>query len=211
MKVKIIALMAVCLSWNIETEATQFSKLAIITAAKSVGRWDTLKTWIQNAGYYDEWLVASYLSDEYEQYPAITNAIVSSGVCTSQELATILAASKDTAMPDAILNGRYNRDVESESGRVSWHGKRVKVEENTNTLVQTFTYADGTAFSFPFSKAKPMSVAARFALEEKRKAEAEKKRLAQMPPRLQEVEKQRQENLSHTNEVVVDFGPQGAQ
>ncbi len=29
--------------------------------------------------------------------------------------------------------------------------------------------------------------------------------------RLQEVEKQRQENLSHTNEVVVDFGPQGAQ
>lgn len=90
-------------------------------------------------------------------------------------------------------------------------GKRVKVEENTNTLMQTFTYADGTAFSFPFSKAKPMSVAARFALEEKRKAEAEKKRLAQMPPRLQEVEKQRQENLSHTNEVVVDFGPQGAQ
>ena len=211
MKVKIIALMAVCLSWNIEAEATQFSKLAIITAAKSVGRWDTLKTWIQNAGYYDEWLVASYLSDEYEQYPAITNAIVSSGVCTSQELARILAASKDTAMPDAILNGRYNRDVESESGRVSWHGKRVKVEENTNTLMQTFTYADGTAFSFPFSKAKPMSVAARFALEEKRKAEAEKKRLAQMPPRLQEVEKQRQENLSHTNEVVVDFGPQGAQ
>lgn len=209
MKLKTLAIIAVCLSWNIQADATQYSKLAIITAAKSVGRWDTLKAWIQQAGYYDEWLVASYLSDEYEQYPAITNAIVSAGVCTAQELAAILAASKDTAMPDALLNGRYKRDVESESGRVSWHGKRVKVEENTNTLVQTFTYADGTAFSFPFSKAKPMTVAARFALEEKRKAEAEKKRLAQMPPRLQDIERQRQETLSHTNEVVVEYGPEG--
>ena len=117
----VLAMSAVLL----QAGATQYSKLAIITAAKSAGKWDGLKAWIQQAGYYDEWLVASYLSDEYEQYPAITNAIVSAGVATTEELAGILQAAKDTAMPDQLLNGRYKRDVKSESGRVSWHGKRV--------------------------------------------------------------------------------------
>ena len=210
MKLNTIAIIAVCLSWNIQAEATQYSKLAIITAAKSVGRWDSLKAWIQKSGYYDEWLVASYLSDEYEQYPAITNAIVSTGVCTAQELAAILTASKDTAMPDALLNERYKRDVKSESGRVSWHGKRVGGPvEDMDRLVQIYTYEDGTKFEIPFTKAKPLSVNARFALEQKRKAAAEEKRLKQLPPPLQEIVRQRHEALSHTNEVVVEYGPQG--
>lgn len=210
MKLNTIAIIAVCLSWNIQAEATQYSKLAIITAAKSVGRWDSLKAWIQQSGYYDEWLVASYLSDDYPQYPAITNAIVSADVCTAQELAAILTASKDTAMPDALLNERYKRDVKSESGRVSWHGKRVGGPvEDMDRLVQIYTYEDGTKFEIPFTKAKPLSVNARFALEQKRKADAEEKRLKQLPPRLQEIVRQRHEALSHTNEVVVEYGPQG--
>ena len=195
----------------LQAGAAQYSKLAIITAAKSAGKWDGLKAWIQQAGYYDEWLVASYLSDEYEQYPAITNAIVSAGVATAEELAGILQASKDTAMPDTLLNGRYKRDVASESGRVSWHGKRVGGPvEDMERLVQIYTYEDGTKFEIPFSKAKPLTVEAKFALEQKRKAAAEAKRLAQLPPGLQEIELQRQEALSHTNEVVVEYGPQGA-
>ena len=210
MKLKVIAIIAVCLSWNIQAEATQYSKLAIITAAKSVGRWDSLKAWIQKSGYYDEWLVASYLSDDYPQYPAITNAIVSADVCSAQELAAILTASKDTAIPDTLLNGRYKRDVESESGRVSWHGKRVGGPvEDMARLVQIYTYEDGTKFEIPFTKAKPLSVNARFALEQKRKAAAEEKRLKQLPPRLQEIVRQRHEALSHTNDVVVEYGPQG--
>ena len=205
-------MIAVALSAAVfQVSATQYSKLSIITAAKAAGKWNALKAWIQQAGYYDEWLVASYLSDEYEQYPAITNAIVSAGVCTAQELAAILTASKDTAIPDTLLNGRYKRDVESESGRVSWHGKRVGGPvEDMERLVQIYTYEDGTKFEIPFTKAKPLTVEARFALEQKRKAAAEAKRLAQLPPGLQKIERQRQEALSHTNEVVVEYGPQGA-
>lgn len=188
--------------------ATQYSKLAIITAAKSAGKWDGLKSWIQQAGYYDEWLVASYLSDEYPQYPAITNAIVSAGVATADELAAILKASKDTAIPDVVLNRRYARDVASEGGRVSWHGKRVGGPvEDMERQVQIYTYEDGTKFEIPFTKAKALTVEARFELERKRKAEAEAKRLAQLPPGLQDVERQRQENASKTNEVTVNYGP----
>lgn len=188
--------------------ATQYSKLAIITAAKSAGKWDGLKSWIQQAGYYDEWLVASYLSDEYPQYPAITNAIVSAGVATADELAAILKASKDTAIPDVVLNRRYARDVASEGGRVSWHGKRVGGQvEDMERQVQIYTYEDGTKFEIPFTKAKARTVKARFELERKRKAEAEAKRLAQLPPGLQDVERQRQENASKTNEVTVNYGP----
>jgi hypothetical protein len=76
-------------------------------------------------------------------------------------------------------------------------------------LVQIYTYEDGTKFEIPFSKAKPLTVEAKFALEQKRKAAAEAKRLAQMPPGLQEIVRQRQETLSHTNEVVIEYGPQG--
>lgn len=191
-----------------QASATQYSKLSIITAAKAAGRWDALKAWIQSAGYYDEWLVASYLSDEYAQYPAITNAIVAAGVATSEELSGILAASKDTAIPDTVLNARYARDVASEGGRVSWHGKRVGGPvEDMERQVQIYTYEDGTKFEIPFTKAKALTVEARFELEKKRKAEAEAKRLAQMPPQLQEIERQRQENMSKTNEVTVNYGP----
>ena len=204
-------MIAVALSAAVfQVSATQYSKLSIITAAKAAGKWNALKAWIQQAGYYDEWLVASYLSDEYEQYPAITNAIVSAGVCTAQELAAMLTASKDTAIPDTLLNGRYKRDVASETGRVSWHGKRVGGPvEDMERLVQIYTYEDGTKFEIPFTKAKPLTVEARFALEQQRKAAAEAKRLAQLPPGLQKIVRQRQEALSHTNEVVVEYGPQG--
>lgn len=203
-------MIAVALSAAIfHASATQYSKLAIITAAKSAGKWDGLKAWIQKAGYYDEWLVASYLSDEYPQYSAITNAIVSAGVATSAELAGILQASKDTAIPDTVLNARYSRDVASESGRVSWHGKRVGGPvEDMQRQVQVYTYEDGTKFEIPFTKANPLTVEARFELERKRKAEAEAKRLAQMPPQLQEIERKRQENASKTNEVTVNYGPE---
>lgn len=205
-------MIAVALSAAVfQVSATQYSKLSIITAAKAAGKWNALKAWIQQAGYYDEWLVASYLSDEYEQYPAITNAIVSAGVATAEELAGILQASKDTAISDTVLNAKYSRDVASESGRVSWHGKRIGGPvEDMERLVQIYTYEDGTKFEIPFTKAKPLTVEARFALEQKRKAAAEAKRLAQLPPGLQEIERQRQEALSHTNEVVVEYGPQGA-
>ena len=93
---------ALCVS-ALVAGATQYSKLALITAAKQAGRWDALKAWIASADLQDEFQNCVYLSDEYPQFAAITNAIVSSGAATSQEVAAILSASKDPAVADALL------------------------------------------------------------------------------------------------------------
>ena len=53
---KTICIMLAVLFAGVAT-ATQYSKLQIITAAKALQRWDGLKAWIQQSGYYDEWLV----------------------------------------------------------------------------------------------------------------------------------------------------------
>ena len=204
---KTICIMLAVLFAGVST-ATQYSKLQIITAAKELQRWDGLKAWIQQSGYYDEWLVCQYLSDEHPAVPALTNALVSSGILTAQELGTILNKSKDTSVPDAVLIGKYTRDVKSESGRVAWHGKRIDWKEDVNTLTVTEIYEDGTKFISSFEIVKPQSAESRLALQAKKDKEAQEKRLAQLPPGLQEVERRRQENASMTNEVNVTFGPQ---
>lgn len=204
---KTICIMLAVLFAGVAT-ATQYSKLQIITAAKELQRWDGLKAWIQQSGYYDEWLVCQYLSDEHPAVPVLTNALVSSGILTAQELGTILNKSKDTSIPDAVLIGKYTRDVKSESGRVAWHGKRTDWKEDVNTLTVTEIYEDGTKFISSFEIVKPQSAESRLALQAKKDKEAQEKRLAQLPPGLQEVERRRQENASMTNEVNVTFGPQ---
>ena len=204
---KTICIMLAVLFAGVAT-ATQYSKLQIITAAKELQRWDGLKAWIQQSGYYDEWLVCQYLSDEHPAVPVLTNALVSSGILTSQELGTILNKSKDTSIPDAVLIGKYTRDVKSERGRVAWHGKRTDWKEDVNTLTVTEIYEDGTKFISSFEIVKPQSAESRLALQAKKDKEAQEKRLAQLPPGLQEVERRRQENASMTNEVNVTFGPQ---
>ena len=204
---KTICIMLAVLFAGVAT-ATQYSKLKIITAAKELQRWDGLKAWIQQSGYYDEWLVCQYLSDEHPAVPVLTNALVSSGILTAQELGTILNKSKDTSIPDAVLIGKYTRDVKSESGRVAWHGKRTDWKEDVNTLTVTEIYEDGTKFISSFEIVKPQSAESRLALQAKKDKEAQEKRLAQLPPGLQEVERRRQENASMTNEVNVTFLPQ---
>ena len=204
---KTICIMLAVLFAGVAT-ATQYSKLKIITAAKELQRWDGLKAWIQQSGYYDEWLVCQYLSDEHPAVPVLTNALVSSGILTAQELGTILNKSKDTSIPDAVLIGKYTRDVKSESGRVAWHGKRTDWKEDVNTLTVTEIYEDGTKFISSFEIVKPQSAESRLALQAKKDKEAQEKRLAQLPPGLQEVERRRQENASITNEVNVTFGLQ---
>lgn len=204
---KTICIMLAVLFAGVAT-ATQYSKLQIITAAKELQRWDGLKAWIQQSGYYDEWLVCQYLSDEHPAVPVLTNALVSSGILTAQELGTILNKSKDTSIPDAVLIGKYTRDVKSESGRVAWHGKRTDWKEDVNTLTVTEIYEDGTKFISSFEIVKPQSAESRLALQAKKDKEAQEKRLAQLPPGLQEVERRRQENASMTNEVNVTFGQQ---
>lgn len=131
--------------------ATQYSKLAVITEAKALGKWDAIKAWIQQSGYYDEWLVCQYLSDEHPAVTSLTNAIVSSGTVTSAELGAILAKSRDTSIPDAVLVAKYARDAKTAQGRSFWHGKSTTVTDVSNA-VNVVTYEDGTVFRDPLTK-----------------------------------------------------------
>jgi len=187
-----------------EACATQYSKLGLITATKAAGKWDAIKSWIESSGYGDEWAACSYLSDDYPQFAAITNSVVTTGIATAEEVAAILSAARDTALPDALMVSRYRRDVAKEAGRVAWHGARVSLVEDTNTLTVVSTYADGTKFSEPFTVKKPASLAARMAAA---KAATAKRRVETMPPGLVEVAAARDDAAATTNEVTIVTTP----
>lgn len=176
---KFMVVVSVCLA-AILAEATQYSKLALITAAKQAGRWDALKAWIASAGLQDEFQNCAYLSDEYPQFAAITNAIVSSGAATSQEVAAILSASKDPAVADALLRRVYDKDMGSPEGRVKWHGAVTNTVFDTNALVKVQYHADGYVHRQSFSSAAAMGIGERIsAAEMKNRLEAQKKAAAE--------------------------------
>ena len=140
--------------------AVQYSKLGIITAAKSAGKWDVLKSWIATAGYTDEWQAAAFFSDQYPQFAQITNAVVASGVATAQEVEAILAAARDTA-PDALLAAAYAHDMQSSSGRARWHGgnpvSEYRTNETTRIIERADIYPDGWEFIDPASRRKALT------------------------------------------------------
>lgn len=170
---------ALCVS-ALVAGATQYSKLALITAAKQAGRWDALKAWIASADLQDEFQNCVYLSDEYPQFAAITNAIVSSGAATSQEVAAILSASKDPAVADALLRRVYDKDMGSPNGRVKWHGAVTNTVFDTNALVKVQYHADGYVHRQSFRSAAAMGIGERIsAAEMKNRIEAQKKAAAE--------------------------------
>ena len=176
---KLVFVVSVCLA-AMFAEATQYSKLALITAAKKAGRWDALKAWIASAGLQDEFQNCVYLSDEYPQFAAITNAIVSSGAATSQEVAAILSASKDPAVADALLRRVYDKDMGSPDGRVKWHGAVTNTVFDTNALVKVQYHADGYVHRQSFRSAAAMGIGERIsAAEIKNRLEAQKKAAAE--------------------------------
>lgn len=140
--------------------AAQYSKRAIVTAAKSAGKWDALKSWMDAAGYTDEWLAAAFFSDQYPQFAQITNAVVSSGVATAQEVEAILAAARDTA-PDALLAAAYAHDMQSSSGRARWHGgnpvSEYRTNETTRIIERADIYPDGWEYIDPASRRKALT------------------------------------------------------
>ena len=170
---------ALCVS-ALVAGATQYSKLALITAAKQAGRWDALKAWIASADLQDEFQNCVYLSDEYPQFAAITNAIVSSGAATSQEVAAILSASQDPAVADALLRRVYDKDMGSPDGRVKWHGAVTNTVFDTNALVKVQYHADGYVHRQSFHSAAAMGIGERIsAAEMKNRLEAQKKAAAE--------------------------------
>ena len=151
-----IILCALCLSAPLrEASAAQYSKLAIVTTAKQAGKWELVKSWINEAGLTDEWQAAAYFSDDYPLFADITNRIVSSGVATKAEIDAFLAAARDLS-PDALVANAYAEDMKTESGRAKWHGGKPAYTYSTNVTERAIyrieTYPDGYTFSAKSSR-----------------------------------------------------------
>ena len=171
------ALASLLASFALAAPATQYSKLSIVLALKAAGKWPEMKSFIEANGLADEWQSCQYVSDDFLQYPAMTNAIVQAGLMSSQEIVSLLASAKDTALPDNLLNAAYVRNMSNETGRVFWHGKVAKTQIDTNRFVTVYTYADGYVHEVPFRAVRPPSVNTQLsAAERKAKAEAAKAR-----------------------------------
>ena len=157
---KSILISALTIICAVSLHAAQYSKLGIITAAKSAGKWNALKAWIATAGYTDEWQAAAFFSDQYPAFAQITNAVVASGVATAQEVEGILAAARDTA-PDALLAAAYAHDMQSTAGRARWHGgnpvSEYRTNETTRIIERADIYPDGWEYIDPASRRKALT------------------------------------------------------
>ena len=125
---------------------TKYSKLGIVTGARRLGRLEQMNAWIQAAGYWNEWLACQVFSDDYEGFDQITNAVVTSGLATGEEIAAILAASR---VEDEMA--RLLAVVESDKNlRERYHGGRIGTYLVTNEvgrLISVDLYGDATAYT----------------------------------------------------------------
>ena len=125
---------------------THYSKLGIVTGAKRLGRLEAMNAWIQQAGYWDEWLACQVFSDDYQGFAAITNAVVVSGLATSAEIAGILEAARVESETD-----RLRALVESDKGlREKYHGGRIGqyvLTNDTGRIIRVDLYMDGECWT----------------------------------------------------------------
>ena len=77
------------------TPVYRYSKLKLIVAAKSAGKWADVKAFIQAHDMMDEWNACQYLTSDYPAYIAATNAVVSLGVATDAEVKAFMEAAED--------------------------------------------------------------------------------------------------------------------
>ncbi len=127
--------------------ATQYSKLAIITAAKKAGVWANLKAFIAEADLKDEWDACQYLTDDYPQFAAATNMLIKTGMATAEQVGAIFSSSVDAAVSDAAISRYYANDMKTKAGRSKWHGKVVRTVVDTNTWTKATYFEDGTVFT----------------------------------------------------------------
>ncbi|MBE6397658.1 MAG: hypothetical protein E7046_11700 [Lentisphaerae bacterium] len=73
----------------------RYSKLKLIVAAKSAGKWADVKAFIQKSDLEDEWNACQYITSDYPAYIEATNAVVSAGVATDAEVKAFMKAAED--------------------------------------------------------------------------------------------------------------------
>ena len=73
----------------------QYSKLKLIVAAKAAGKWADVKAFIQKADIEDEWNACQYITSDYPIFISATNAVVASGIATSDQVEQFLKLAED--------------------------------------------------------------------------------------------------------------------
>ena len=73
----------------------RYSKLKLIVAAKAAGKWGEVKSFIEKNDMLDEWNACQYITSDYPAFIAATNAVVSSGIATSDQIAVFLKLAED--------------------------------------------------------------------------------------------------------------------
>ena len=73
----------------------RYSKLKLIVAAKAAGKWADVKSFIEANDMLDEWNACQYITSDYPAFVAATNAVVSSGIATSDQIAVFLKLAED--------------------------------------------------------------------------------------------------------------------
>jgi len=73
----------------------RYSKLKLITAAKDAGKWADVKAFIRQADMEDEWNACQFISSLHPAYIAATNAVVSAGIATADEVQMFMKAAED--------------------------------------------------------------------------------------------------------------------
>ena len=189
---------------------THYSKLGIVTAARKLGRLDAMNAWIQQAGYWNEWLACQVFRDDYEGFDAITNAVVASGRATGAEIAAVLEAAKVESETD-----RLRAMVESDKGlRERYHGGRIGqyiLTNETGRIIRVDLYADSTAWTNgytygvsplldPEAHAKAIAEAAARAAEERERVQAAWE-AANLPPDLAELRRKQREAARQAKEA----------
>lgn len=72
-----------------------YSKLKLITNLKAVGKWSAVKQQLEAADCMDEWNASMFITDSHPLFIAATNNAVQAGVCTVEQIQTLLKNSVD--------------------------------------------------------------------------------------------------------------------
>lgn len=78
-----------------EAVPIKYSKLKLIVAAKEAGKWDALKSAIIALKLEDEWQACQFISSDYPAYIAATNAVVSQGIATDEDVKAFMKKAED--------------------------------------------------------------------------------------------------------------------
>ena len=73
----------------------RYSKLKLIVAAKSAGKWADVKSFIEANDMMDEWNACQYITSDYPIFISATNAVVASGIATSDQVEQFLKLAED--------------------------------------------------------------------------------------------------------------------